>query len=108
MNWINLTDAQQLLAIAEKSYVTPQLLFKHSTRCSISSVVKSRLDAADNTTIDCYYLDLLQHRNISNQIATDYKVEHESPQIIVIKNGDCIYDESQSAIRWNDVLEALN
>ncbi len=108
MNWIPLNNEAQLEIIREASHNKPQLLFKHSTRCSISETAKNRLDrVTDNEIIDCYYLDLLSHRNISNKIAEDYKVAHESPQILLIKNGDCIYEEAQLGIQWDDITEQI-
>jgi bacillithiol system protein YtxJ len=108
MNWIPLTDASQLAAIKERSFQQPQVVFKHSTRCSISSVAKNRLENKQAPAgIDFYYLDLLNYRNISNQIAEDFDVYHESPQVIMIKNGECIYDESHGSISMDDIAEQL-
>jgi bacillithiol system protein YtxJ len=108
MNWIPLNEAAQLDLITQHSHNKPQLLFKHSTRCSISVTVKSRLDAVTtNELIDCHYLDLLEYRSISNKISTDFNVFHESPQVLLIKNGECIYDESHLAIQWDEIEEQL-
>ena len=64
-------------------------------------MAKNRLDKKDNPDgIDFYYLDLIKHRNISNKIAEDFNVTHQSPQVLVINNGKCIYDESHQALRW--------
>ena len=106
-NWINLTTEAQLQEIKERSATRPQLIFKHSTRCSISSVVQSRLQKelpfVDN--IDFYYLDLIAYRSISNQVADMFHVHHESPQVILIKNGECVYDESHMAITMDEITE---
>jgi bacillithiol system protein YtxJ len=106
MNWITLQDENQLELIKEKSKEKPQVIFKHSTRCSISSMAKSRLDKApDPKGVDFYFLDLIQYRQISNQIAETFSVPHASPQVLVIKNGKSVYDESHSGIRIDDILE---
>jgi bacillithiol system protein YtxJ len=108
MNWIPLTDLAQLDQIALASSDRMQLLFKHSTRCSISVMAKNRLDRhASPDSIDCYYLDLLQHRDISNEIANRFNVHHESPQVILIQHGECVYDESHNAIDWSDIETQL-
>lgn len=108
MNWIPLTDEKEFAEILKKSAEKPQLIFKHSTRCSISSMAKSRLDKADTPdSVDFNYLDLISYRNLSNKIAKDLAVHHESPQVILIKNGECIYDESHSGIRMDDILEQV-
>ena len=108
MNWINLVSEEQLAQIKASSTLTPQVIFKHSTRCSISVVAKNRLDnAAVPNGVDFYYLDLLNHRNISAKIAEDFNVNHESPQILLIKNGECVYDESHGGIRMEDINEQL-
>ena len=106
MNWINLTDDQQLSSIKELSKQKAQLIFKHSTRCSISSMAKNRLErSTPPESIDFYYLDLIQHRQLSQKIAEDFDVYHESPQVLLIKNGECVYDESHSGIQMDDIAE---
>lgn len=106
MNWIPLTNESEFAEILRKSAEKPQLIFKHSTRCSISSMAKSRLDKADTSpSVDFNYLDLISYRSLSNKIADDLNVSHESPQVLLIKNGECIYDESHSGIRIDDILE---
>jgi hypothetical protein len=108
MNWIKLEQESQLDQIVELSHHKPQAIFKHSTRCSISTVAKNRLDKENVDVIDFYYLDLLAFRNISNGIAEKFNVYHESPQIILIKNGECIYDESHSGINIQDIFDAAS
>jgi bacillithiol system protein YtxJ len=106
MNWISLTTEEQLSQIKEKSITVPQVIFKHSTRCSISSMVLDRLERSSTPeSIDFYYLDLIANRNISNKIAEVFNVYHESPQILIIKNGECIYDESHMGIRMDEIVE---
>lgn len=106
MNWIDLTDEQQLNRLKELSRQRAQLIFKHSTRCAISSMAKSRLERSTPPDgIDFYFLDLVKHRQLSNKIAADFAVYHESPQILLIKNGECIYDESHSGIQMDEIAE---
>ena len=111
MNWMDLTNEFELDMIKASSNQKPQLIFKHSTRCSISSMAKNRLGRSlQPEGIDFHFLDLIKHRQLSNKIAEDFAVYHESPQILLIKNGECVYDESHSGIDMNDILEqvALN
>ena len=99
MNWISLTSIDQLKDIQRQSNERPQVIFKHSTRCSISSMVLKRLEretAPDS--MDFYYLDLIKYRNISDGVSDTFGISHESPQILLIKNGECVYDESHYGI----------
>lgn len=106
MNWNHLENIAQLDAIKKDSFEQPQVIFKHSTRCSISSMAKNRLDRSESPEgIRFYYLDLIAHRDISNKIAEDFFVEHESPQVLLIRNGECIYDESHSGINIDEITE---
>lgn len=107
MNWINLETETELINLVQKSFVKPQVVFKHSTRCSISIVAKNRLDKNNTDKADFYYLDLLNNRNLSNAIAEKFSIYHESPQVLVIKNGDCIYDESHSSIYFDEILDVI-
>ncbi len=108
MNWKEFTNEKGLEEITKRSAEKPQVIFKHSTRCSISSMAKSRLERAEEPQgIDFNYLDLIAHRDISAKIADDFDVQHASPQILIIKDGKCVYDESHSAISMDEIVEAV-
>lgn len=108
MQWKILSSEAQLSEIVNNSQYKPQVVFKHSTRCSVSSMAKARLEKnIFPESADFYYLDLIANRNISTKIAEDFKVWHESPQVIVIKNGEAVYDESHSGISWNELMEQV-
>jgi len=104
-----LQTPEQLSALLAESHSKPQVIFKHSTTCSVSQMAKGRLERGTvPESIDFHYLDLLAHRGLSNQIAQDLEVWHESPQVLLVKNGECVYDESHMGIRMDDLLEAAN
>lgn len=104
--WKDLNDAAQLSAILEESQHRPVVLFKHSTRCSISSMAKNRLERAGLPEgISFYLLDLIRFRPISNQIAADFGVLHQSPQVLLIRDGKCVYDESHGAIAMDTITQ---
>lgn len=109
--WQHLTDLQQLDVLAHRSHERAIAIFKHSTRCSISSIAKARLDDDWNfqaQQLDIFYLDLLNFRHISNEIAQRFDVHHESPQILLIKNGECVYDASHLDISVGELADVLN
>lgn len=109
MNWIPLSTAEELEHLIVLSEQTPQVIFKHSTTCNISAVAKGRLDKSsspDDTGF--YYVDLLTYRSVSNHIAERFGVTHESPQVLVIKNGQCVYNESHMGIYMDEIIEHLN
>ena len=105
--WLPLTQPEQLTAIARESHEHPVLIFKHSTTCSISAAAKGKLERqwadAGLTDTPIYYLDLLRHRPLSAQIAEQFGVRHESPQLLLIQAGDCTYHASHMGIRLADV-----
>ncbi len=106
MNWITLSNVADVDAIKTASFAQPQLIFKHSTRCSISSMAKSRLErATPAANTEFHYLDLIAHRNISNLIADTFDVAHESPQVLLINKGECVYDESHGGISMDEIAE---
>ena len=108
MNWIPLKTEDDLNAVKIKSAEKPQVIFKHSTRCSISSMAKSRLERSHSPEgIDFNFLDLIAHRSLSGRVAEEFSVAHESPQVLVIKNGECIYDESHSGISMDEITEKV-
>lgn len=102
--WIALNDLSQLETINEKSSAKTQVVFKHSTRCGISRMVMNQFVEAYSLTendLDLHYLDLLNYRDVSNEVGYKFQVMHESPQILVIKNGVAVAHASHGAI--NDV-----
>jgi bacillithiol system protein YtxJ len=100
INWNELTDLGQLNEIIFISNEKPVAIFKHSTRCSVSRMAlkqfENEFNSADKVTP--YFLDLIAHRDISNAIADQFSVTHQSPQLIVIKDGKAIYNVSHSDI----------
>ncbi len=108
MTWISLSDEDQLQTIKKDPSLS--VIFKHSTRCSISMMAKKRFEMdMDNLPIGTklYFLDLIKYRSISNKIATEFDVHHESPQLLLIKNGDCILDQSHADINVDEILEVI-
>ncbi|WP_316823594.1 bacillithiol system redox-active protein YtxJ [Pedobacter gandavensis] len=109
MQWKQITDLAQISEI--KNNEGYSLIFKHSTRCSVSSMAKRRFeldwDAIPEPT-QLYFLDLVSFREISANIAETFQVHHESPQILLIKDGDCILDASHSDISAEEVAEMIN
>ena len=107
MNWIPLQDEKQLNEIVSNSNQIPQVIFKHSTRYYISSMTKSKLDKKDAPEgINFYLLDLIRFRSLSNKIATDFGISHQSPQVLVIDKGKCIFNESHFGISFDEITSA--
>jgi bacillithiol system protein YtxJ len=109
MDWITLDSAEQLKEIKEQQGYS--IIFKHSIRCSISLMAKRRLEMDKDHVpngLKLYFLDLIRFRELSNQIAQDFHVHHESPQLLVIKDGECILDQSHGGISLEEALSVLN
>ena len=104
--WIPLSELEQLDTITEKSSTKTQVIFKHSTRCGISRMVMNQFVGAYNLTendLDLYYLDLLNYRDVSNEVGYKFQVIHQSPQLLVIKNGVVVAHDSHGAINEIDL-----
>lgn len=103
--WQNLTDVKQLNTIAKRSQTKAQFIFKHSTRCGISRMVMNQFVSMYNVDInaDLYYLDLLNYRDVSNEVGYKFQVLHQSPQLLVIKNGITVAHQSHGAINEIDL-----
>ena len=111
MNWTELKAFDQLEEIKKESAEKPVLIFKHSTRCNISRATLDRLERHWNdkemSHVKAYFLDLLSNRHISNLLSDLFKVEHESPQILVIANGKSVLDLSHFEIDYNQIKAAV-
>lgn len=108
--WIGLTTVDQLLQISQKSKTKTQVIFKHSTRCGISKMVMNQfVDAYDvEANLDLYYLDLLNFRDVSSEVGYMFQVLHQSPQLIVIKNGVAVAHASHGGINEIDLSKYVS
>jgi len=109
MQWKNITDPTQISEIQKETGYS--LIFKHSSRCSVSLMAKRRFEMdweviPEDTNL--YFLDLISYRAISAQIADTFQVHHESPQILLIKDGDCVFDASHGEISADEVAETIS
>ncbi|NNE27733.1 MAG: bacillithiol system redox-active protein YtxJ [Saprospiraceae bacterium] len=102
MNWNELNTITQIEDLKLQSNQRPILIFKHSTRCGISSMVKRRFEKHITQnfkdTSQFYYLDLIKNRTVSNAVSEQFNVQHESPQVIVLYKGNAIYNASHNGI----------
>ncbi|MDT0607298.1 bacillithiol system redox-active protein YtxJ [Croceitalea rosinachiae] len=104
--WVPLTSKEQLATIIEKSKSRPQAIFKHSTTCGISRMVLNMFTdnyATNSDQIDIYFLDLHAYRDVSNEVGIRFQVLHQSPQLLIIKNGVAVSHASHGAISEVDL-----
>ncbi len=109
IQWKDLSTIQQLDDIAQDSQI--HVIFKHSTRCSVSSMAKRSLEYSAvllPPDYSLYYLDLIRYREISNMISEKWQVHHESPQILVIKGNECLFYASHGDIEMADIIKFIS
>ena len=109
VNWNALESIEKLDELINDKSDNAHLLFKHSTRCGISSMAKNKFEREWNaeSKINLWYLDLLNHRDISAAIAEKLNVIHQSPQAILIQNGKVLYQDTHSEIEASDILNKI-
>jgi bacillithiol system protein YtxJ len=111
MKWSELRSVSQIAEIRQESKENPILIFKFSSRCSLSRLALDRLerswDEGDMQSVKPYFLDLITYREISNRVAHEFGVEHESPQILVIDNEKSILDQSHMGIDYQTIKEVV-
>jgi len=111
IKWNELNDLEQIGTILEESKSQPVLIFKHSYSCGTSAMMLDRLQRKWNqeevSELKPYFLDLLSNRNVSNQLAETFGVWHQSPQILIIHGGKCIYDISHMGISFEAIKAQL-
>jgi len=108
--WNSLETELQLNTLKKESAEKIVVIFKHSTRCGISRMAKRQFEGEydyEEEKVKLYYLDLITYRNISNKIAEEFEVFHESPQMLIIKNGNVIHHASHSGISAESIREFL-
>ncbi|UII75619.1 bacillithiol system redox-active protein YtxJ [Flagellimonas sp. HMM57] len=105
--WIPLVSVEQLNDIETKSKEIPQLIFKHSITCGISRMVLNMFtdSYALDDKVDLYFLDLHAHRDVSNEVASKFQVMHQSPQLLIVRNGEVCFHTSHGAITDTDLAQ---
>ncbi len=99
--WKNIETENDLKVALESSFEQKVAIFKHSTRCHISKTVLKNFENQvinSDKKMDFYFLDLLAHRDLSNKIAEDFGITHQSPQLIVLENGKAVHNASHQSI----------
>ena len=106
MHWIHLTDEDQLQKIVVRSQEKPQVIFKYSTHCDLSETIFQRLQKKRCPQhIDFHFLDLTGHADIAEKVSTIFHVSDLSPQILIIRDGECIFNESNPEICLEQIME---
>ena len=111
IHWQTLASEAQLDELIAHSFETPCLILKHSTRCNISAIAKYRLESDwdfEPNEIETWYLDVIVSRPLSQKAAERFNVHHESPQVLLIVKGECVYDASHLDISVDELKEGLN
>lgn len=106
VNWNVIKSVDDLNKAVDLSKESPIILFKHSTRCSISSSALNRLErnwVQENTNAVPFFLDLINHRDVSNEIADLLGVHHQSPQMILVKDRKAIFSSTHMDISFDDI-----
>lgn len=111
MNWININSEAIINTIEQASKENPVIIFKHSTRCSISGMALSRLERSwkneEMSQVKTYFLDLISFRNLSHKVAEIFNTQHQSPQLLLISDANCIYDASHMEISYQDLKKEV-
>lgn len=105
VDWKTLSSEAQFMELLQQEELFA--VFKHSTRCSISSMAKNRIDSTWDLSLPLYYLDLIAERSVSNLIEDHLGIQHQSPQLIIVRGGKVIYHASHNAIQMSSIKEAV-
>lgn len=109
-DWVHLTEVEQLNELITESSSIPIVIYKHSSRCGLSFMTENKLEEGWEMLqpkVRLYFLDLIRYREISTAVAERFNVRHQSPQILIIKNGNCVYNTSHHEINVNTILNNL-
>lgn len=109
-DWISLSDPQQINELIMESRSIPVIIYKHSSRCGLSAMTENKLEEGWEILkprVKLYFLDLIRNREVSNSVAERFNIRHQSPQILIIKNGICVYNSSHYEINVETILKNL-
>jgi bacillithiol system protein YtxJ len=109
-DWIHLSELEQLNELIAESRSIPVVIYKHSSRCGLSFMTENKLEEGWDVLhpkVRLYFLDLIRYREVSTVVAERFNVSHQSPQILIIKNGICVYNSSHHEINVDTILKNL-
>ena len=109
-DWTSLSEPEQLSGLIMESSSIPVIIYKHSSRCGLSTMTENKLEEGWDLLkpkVRLYFLDLIRNREVSNSVAERFNVRHQSPQILIIKNGICVYNSSHYEINVETILKNL-
>lgn len=109
IEWKTIESSDQIEEIIQASRTTPVVIYKHSRHCGVSFFVRARLEKQwkNGYDVDFYFLDLVSHRDVSNEVADRFGVRHESPQVLLIRNGESVFDTSHVGVSAKALRKAL-
>jgi bacillithiol system protein YtxJ len=111
MNWNEITSIEDLQTAINSSFENPVMIFKHSKRCGTSfyalNFLQSQWKNEEVKNLKPYMLDLVSYREISDKISKEFSIKHESPQVLLIKNGECIYNDSHGRINYYQIKKFI-
>jgi bacillithiol system protein YtxJ len=111
MNWINADSTEKLDEIKELSNSEKVLILKFSTGCGVNYAVRNLLEREwtdGEMRMKTYIVDVLASKELSGKIANDYAVEHESPQVLIIKNGKPVFTASHGRVLYSEIRKHRN
>jgi monothiol bacilliredoxin len=108
MHWIHLTDEDQLQKIVVRSEEKPQVIFEYSSCCDLSETIFQRLqNKRCPQHVDFHFLNLTGHADIAEKVSSIFHVAEVSPQILIIKDGECIFNESRAEICLEQIMDQV-
>lgn len=96
--------------VLKQSQTRPVIVFKHSNTCGTSERAHKRVKKLEQQSgfADNMYITIVQRaRDISDTIAEELGVEHESPQVIIVYNREAVYDADHDAIDPDEIAKQL-
>lgn len=103
-----LTSNAEWEAVVERSYETPVLIFKHSSACGVSGrALRQIAQLTEDEDPPVYRVTVQQERALSDAIAAELGIRHETPQAILLKDGTPVFDASHFSVTAETIREAL-
>jgi bacillithiol system protein YtxJ len=99
-----IADAKDWEALLARSNTEPVIVFKHSSTCPVSAAAYAEMSRVET---DVSLLVVQQARELSHEIASATGVRHESPQAIILRNGQAVWNASHWSVKAEAVETAF-
>jgi bacillithiol system protein YtxJ len=102
--FLKISDRDDLDTLLDDSKLRPVVVFKHSNACPLSAAAYREMEKFEG---DVSLVVVQTAREVSRELASITGIRHESPQVLVLRDGKAVWNASHYQIKADTVARAI-